>query len=59
MDELETQCVEAFTTLVMKLSEARFGPMFLKLLDWASHPSAPRERLITFYHLADWYVSPT
>ncbi len=48
--------MRGFSLLVVKLSEALFRPMFIQLLDWATQTSAPRERLITFYHLADKYV---
>lgn len=56
MEAVETQCLKAFSTLVVKLSETLFRPMFIKLLDWATQSSAPRDRLITFYHVADWWV---
>eukprot|EP00731_Ephydatia_muelleri_P018756 Em0011g796a len=50
---VENVCLEGFTELMVKLSEASFRPLFHKLLDWATSPSAPRDRIITFYHLAD------
>ena len=53
IETVEGECMHAFTVLVVKLSEALFRPMFIQLLDWATQTSAPRERLITFYHLAD------
>ena len=56
IETVETECVRGFSLLVVKLSEALFRPMFIQLLDWATQTSAPRERLITFYHLADKYV---
>ena len=53
VEEVETQCLEAFTALVVKFSEMQFRPVFLKLLDWATNPSSPPTRLITFYNMAD------
>ena len=53
VDEVEGLCLNAFTALTVKLSEAQFRVVFLKLLDWASGPSSPRQRLVTFYDLAD------
>ena len=76
VEEVEDCCLQAFTNLVVKLSEASFRPMFLKvgrhrfshddclsienlnifphqLFNWATHQSSPKERVITFYHLAD------
>ena len=53
VDEVEGLCLNTFTALAVKLSEAQFRVVFLKLLDWASGPSSPRQRLVTFYDLAD------
>lgn len=53
VEAVEESCLDAFTILVVKLSEIQFRPLFLKLLDWASNPNSPRARTITFYHLAD------
>ena len=53
--EVEERCVQVLTNLVVNLSEAQFRQMFLKMFDWAAAPSAPKLRLITFYHMADRY----
>jgi U3 small nucleolar RNA-associated protein 10 len=53
VEVVEEKCVQAFTELVVHLSEALFRPMFLKLLDWATHRGADEDRLIAFYHVAD------
>lgn len=37
--QLEAAAVQALVSLVMKLSEARFKPLFLRLLDWAAPAS--------------------
>jgi U3 small nucleolar RNA-associated protein 10 len=37
--QLEASAVQALVALVMKLSEARFKPLFLRLLDWAAPAS--------------------
>ena len=55
IEAVEELCLDAFNALVIKLSEVQFRPIFLKILDWTINPHSPRERLITFYHLADRY----
>ena len=35
---IEAAAVQLLTQLTLKLSEARFKPMFLRLLDWAATP---------------------
>ena len=37
---IEAAVVEAMVVAVLKLSEAKFKPLFLRLLDWASSPPA-------------------
>ena len=27
-------------------------------MDWAVNPSSPKDRVVTFYHLCDWWVEP-
>ena len=39
---VESQAVQAILAATMKLSEARFKPLFLRLLEWASVPSLSR-----------------
>ncbi|XP_015417837.1 PREDICTED: HEAT repeat-containing protein 1-like [Myotis davidii] len=39
--------------MVVKLSEVTFRPLFFKLFDWAKTEDAPKDRLLTFYNLAD------
>ena len=39
---VEAQAVQVFVAATMKLSEARFKPLFLRLLEWASVPSLSR-----------------
>lgn len=53
IEAVERSCLDVFCSLVVKLSEVQFKPIFLKLLDWSSNPHSPRIRTITFYHLAD------
>jgi H+/gluconate symporter-like permease len=57
--EAEEAAVSALIALVLKLSEARFKPLFLRLLEWALQPSttpaastgggAGLGRLVTFF----------
>lgn len=53
VDKTESNVIEAFLCLVIKMSEASFRPMFLRLIDWATRPSSSKERLIVFYRLCD------
>lgn len=41
IDAVEAAATRALVALTMKLSEARFKPMFLRLLEWASTVSVP------------------
>jgi len=45
----EDHVIEAFSELVIKLSEDLFKPIFFKLFEWATMNEAPKDRLITFY----------
>ncbi|KAM6218768.1 HEAT repeat-containing protein 1 isoform 2-T2 [Rhynchocyon petersi] len=49
----ESCVIDCLVTMVVKLSEVTFRPLFFKLFDWAKTEDAPRDRLLTFYHLAD------
>ena len=49
----EEAVIGAFISLIMRLSESLFRPMFLKLVDWATRSSAPKPRQLIFYHMAD------
>ncbi|GLC34752.1 hypothetical protein PLESTB_001159600 [Pleodorina starrii] len=41
IDVVEAAAISALVALVMKLSEARFKPLFLRLLEWASTVTVP------------------
>ncbi|XP_051849505.1 HEAT repeat-containing protein 1 [Antechinus flavipes] len=45
--------VSCLVSMVMKLSEVTFRPLFFKLFDWARTEDAPKDRLLTFCNLAD------
>ncbi|XP_008847310.1 HEAT repeat-containing protein 1 [Nannospalax galili] len=49
----ERWIVDCLVAMVVKLSEATFRPLFFKLFDWAKTEDAPKDRLLTFYNLAD------
>uniref|UniRef100_A0A7N8YDN3 HEAT repeat-containing protein 1 n=1 Tax=Mastacembelus armatus TaxID=205130 RepID=A0A7N8YDN3_9TELE len=49
--DIEGCVIDCLTTMVMKLSEVTFRPLFFKLFDWSKSDSA--ERLLTFYRLCD------
>ncbi|KAI3365131.1 hypothetical protein L3Q82_010114, partial [Scortum barcoo] len=49
--EIEGSVIDCLVTMVMKLSEVTFRPLFFKLFDWSK--SDRKERLLTFYRLSD------
>lgn len=59
VDVTESDIVEAFVTVVMKLNEVHFKPVFLKLIEWANpdttkaSESLARGRQLVFYKLLD------
>jgi len=59
VDATEADMVEAFVTVVMKLNEVLFKPMFVKLMGWASPDSTKASeslaagRQLMFYKLVD------
>ncbi|XP_068585412.1 HEAT repeat-containing protein 1 [Cebidichthys violaceus] len=50
--EVEGHVIDCLLTMVMKLSEVTFRPLFFKLFDWSK--SDTKERLLTFYRLVDF-----
>uniref|UniRef100_A0A672UCS5 HEAT repeat-containing protein 1 n=1 Tax=Strigops habroptila TaxID=2489341 RepID=A0A672UCS5_STRHB len=49
----ETHIIDCLISMVMKLSEASFRPLFFKLFDWSKTESALKDRLLTFHRIAD------
>ncbi|XP_014384762.1 PREDICTED: HEAT repeat-containing protein 1 [Myotis brandtii] len=49
----ENHIIDCLVAMVVKLSEVTFRPLFFKLFDWAKTEDAPKDRLLTFYNLAD------
>ncbi|KAK2820168.1 hypothetical protein Q5P01_023127 [Channa striata] len=49
--DVEGCVIDCLLTMVMKLSEVTFRPLFFKLFDWSKSHS--KERLLTFYRLSD------
>ncbi|KFQ56778.1 HEAT repeat-containing protein 1, partial [Nestor notabilis] len=49
----ETYIIDCLISMVMKLSEASFRPLFFKLFDWSKTESALKDRLLTFHRIAD------
>ncbi|KAJ8794082.1 hypothetical protein J1605_019074 [Eschrichtius robustus] len=49
----ENYIIDCLMAMVVKLSEVTFRPLFFKLFDWAKTEDAPKDRLLTFYNLAD------
>uniref|UniRef100_A0A673K3Y1 HEAT repeat-containing protein 1 n=1 Tax=Sinocyclocheilus rhinocerous TaxID=307959 RepID=A0A673K3Y1_9TELE len=51
--EIEGYVIDCLLVMVMKLSEITFRPLFFKLFDWSKMDGASKNRLLTFYRLAD------
>ncbi|XP_062980420.1 HEAT repeat-containing protein 1 isoform X2 [Elgaria multicarinata webbii] len=51
--KIETHIMMCLISMVMKLSEMSFRPLFFKLFDWAKTEGASKDRLVTFCRLAD------
>ncbi|XP_051959284.1 HEAT repeat-containing protein 1 [Xyrauchen texanus] len=51
--EVEGHVIDCLLVMVMKLSEVTFRPLFFKFFDWSKMDGASKERLLTFYRLAD------
>ncbi|XP_074846218.1 HEAT repeat-containing protein 1 isoform X2 [Carettochelys insculpta] len=49
----ETHIISCLIGMVMKLSEVSFRPFFFKLYDWSKSEGTSKDRLLTFYRLAD------
>ncbi|MBZ3881669.1 HEAT repeat-containing protein 1 [Sciurus carolinensis] len=49
----ESCIIDCLVAMIVKLSEVTFRPLFFKLFDWARTEDAPKDRLLTFYNLAD------
>ncbi|XP_064652664.1 HEAT repeat-containing protein 1-like [Lineus longissimus] len=53
IEAMEGHVISAVVSMVMRLSEATFRPMFFKLFDWAIRDDSHKERLLVFYRLAN------
>ncbi|XP_065486544.1 HEAT repeat-containing protein 1 isoform X1 [Caloenas nicobarica] len=49
----EAYVIDCLISMVMKLSEASFRPLFFKLFDWSKTESTLKDRLLTFHRIAD------
>ncbi|NWQ74068.1 HEAT1 protein, partial [Columbina picui] len=49
----EAYIIDCLLSMVMKLSEASFRPLFFKLFDWSKTESTLKDRLLTFHRIAD------
>ncbi|NXU49691.1 HEAT1 protein, partial [Turnix velox] len=49
----EAYIIDCLISMVMKLSEASFRPLFFKLFDWSKTESILKDRLLTFHRIAD------
>ncbi|CAL8302708.1 unnamed protein product [Lota lota] len=52
-EEVEGFTIDCLLAMVMKLSEITFRPLFFKLFDWSKTETEGKQRLLTFYRLAD------
>ncbi|BFY99516.1 hypothetical protein BsWGS_02556 [Bradybaena similaris] len=53
LDVIEASVIDAFVTLVFKLSEAQFKPMLLQIYGWATGEDTNHDRILVFYRLCD------
>ncbi|KAJ6664676.1 hypothetical protein lerEdw1_006249 [Lerista edwardsae] len=51
--KIEAQIVNCLISMVMKLSEMSFRPLFFKLFDWSKTEDTLKDRQLTFYQLTD------
>lgn len=51
--KIEAQIINCLISMVMKLSEMSFRPLFFKLFDWSKTEEALKDRQLTFYQLTD------
>ncbi|XP_068041112.1 HEAT repeat-containing protein 1 isoform X2 [Anomalospiza imberbis] len=51
--KIEAYIIDCLISMVMKLSEASFRPLFFKLFDWSKTEATLRDRLLTFHRIAD------
>uniref|UniRef100_A0A5F8GH43 HEAT repeat-containing protein 1 n=1 Tax=Monodelphis domestica TaxID=13616 RepID=A0A5F8GH43_MONDO len=51
--QTESCIINCLVSMVMKLSEVTFRPLFFKLFDWAKTEDGVKDRLLTFCNLAD------
>ncbi|XP_015678298.1 HEAT repeat-containing protein 1 [Protobothrops mucrosquamatus] len=51
--KIESRIITCLISMIMKLSEMSFRPLFFKLFDWAKTEGASKDRQLTFYRLAD------
>nr|XP_033791447.1 HEAT repeat-containing protein 1 [Geotrypetes seraphini] len=49
----EGHIIDCLITMIMKLSEVTFRPLFFRLFDWCKTEETSKDRLLTFYRLAD------
>ncbi|KAL5015995.1 hypothetical protein ScPMuIL_005584 [Solemya velum] len=53
ISSIESSVIDTIITLVMKLSEATFKPLLLRLYEWATRSKENLERVLVFYRLCD------
>ncbi|NWW83175.1 HEAT1 protein, partial [Climacteris rufus] len=51
--KIEAYIIDCLISMVMKLSESSFRPLFFKLFDWSKTESTLKDRLLTFHRIAD------
>ncbi|XP_041341384.1 HEAT repeat-containing protein 1 isoform X1 [Pyrgilauda ruficollis] len=51
--KIEAYIIDCLISMVMKLSETSFRPLFFKLFDWSKTEATLRDRLLTFHRIAD------
>ncbi|KAK5645643.1 hypothetical protein RI129_004107 [Pyrocoelia pectoralis] len=57
VDQIEENIIKAIGSLVLKLSETTFRPLYYKIFDWAVRTDVKTERIITFYNLSHVFAN--
>ncbi|XP_055680331.1 HEAT repeat-containing protein 1 homolog [Lutzomyia longipalpis] len=52
VNAIEERIVKALVSLILKLSEGSFKPLYYRIYDWAIREEENRDRVITFYSLS-------
>uniref|UniRef100_A0A1Y1MKS6 HEAT repeat-containing protein 1 n=1 Tax=Photinus pyralis TaxID=7054 RepID=A0A1Y1MKS6_PHOPY len=57
VEQIEENIIKAISSLVLKLSETTFRPLYYKIFDWAVRTDVKTARVITFYNLSHVFAN--